>query len=110
MFKTVSLTLAAIAASATIASAANINDLSNFSMEQDRGNQVELGLVRATGDGVVEVYTFHKGEIGQLLGSTNVHEGANLDVDVEIPRTGVDAIAILKVNGQTVDTQEIDFN
>ena len=109
MFKTVTLAIAAIAASATIASA-NINDLSNFSMEQDRGSQVELGLVRAASDGVVEVYTFHKGEIGALLGSTNVRAGANVDVDVNIPRTGVDAIAILKVNGQTVDTQEIDFN
>ena len=109
MFKTATLALAAIAASATIASA-SINDLSNFSMEQDRGNQVELGLVRATSDGVVEVYTFHKGEVGALLGSTDVHAGANTDVDVQIPRTGVDAIAILKVNGQTVDTQEIDFN
>ncbi|AKS45070.1 hypothetical protein SAMN05444287_0158 [Octadecabacter temperatus] len=109
MFKTATLAIAAIAASATIASA-NINDLSNFAMEQDRGNQVELGLVRATGDGVVEVYTYHKDEIGTLLGSTNVHAGANTNVDVQIPRTGVDAIAILKVNGQTVDTQEIDFN
>ena len=108
MFKSATLALAAIAASATIASA-SINDLSNFSMEQDRGNQVELGLVRATGDGVVEVYTFHKGEIGALLGSTNVHEGANLDVDVTIPHPTVDAIAILKVDGQVVDTQEIDF-
>ena len=109
MFKTVSLAIAAIAASATIASA-NINDTSNFVMEQDHENQVELGLVRANGDGVVEVYTFHKGEIGALLGSTDVHAGANLDVDVNILRSDVDAIAILKVNGQTVDTQEIDFN
>ena len=109
MFKTVTLALAAIAASSSIASA-DLNDISNFSMEQDRGGQVELGLVRAYGDGVVEVYTFHKGEIGTLLGSTDVHAGANFDVDVNIPRTGVDAIAILKVNGQAVDTQEIDFN
>lgn len=108
MFKSATLALAAIAASASIASA-DINDLSNFAMEQDSAGRVELGLVRATGDGVVEVYTFHGGEIGALLGSEMVHAGANRDVDVNIRRTGLNAIALLKVGGQIVDTQEIDF-
>ena len=66
--------------------------------------------MRAAGDGVVEVYTFHKGEIGTLLGSEAVMAGANLNVDVDILRPAVDAIAVLKVDGQIVDTQEIDFN
>ena len=39
-----------------------------------------------------------------------VKAGANLDVEVNILRQGVDAIAFLKVGGQVVDTQEIDFN
>ena len=109
MFKTTTLALAAIAASASIASA-DINDISNFVMEQDRSSQVELGTVRATDNGVVEIYSFHKGEVGDLLGSEMVHAGANLQVDVDIARPATDAIAILKVGGQTVDTQEIDFN
>ena len=108
MLKTATLALAAIAASATIASAGN--QISNFVSEQDRSGQVELGTVSATGNGVVEVYTFHKGEIGALLGSEAVMAGANLEVDVDIAFPNTDAIAILKVDGEIVDTQEIDFN
>ena len=103
IFKTATLAFAAIAS-------ADTNNISNFVMEQDRGGQVELGTVTATGDGVVEVYTFHKGVVGALIGSEMVKAGANLDVDVNILRQGVDAIAFLKVGGQVVDTQEIDFN
>ncbi|AGI67492.1 hypothetical protein OAN307_c18360 [Octadecabacter antarcticus 307] len=109
MFKTVTLAFATIAASASIASA-SIDNISNFVMKQDRGGQVELGTVTATGDGVVEVYSFHKGVVGALVGSEMVKAGANLDVDVNIPRQETDAIVLLKVNGQVVDTQEIDFN
>ena len=109
MFKTATLAFAAIAASASIASA-SIDNISNFVMEQDRGGQVELGIVTATGDGVVEVYSFHKGVVGALIGSEMVKAGANLDVDVNIPRQETDAIVFLKVNGQVVDTQEINFN
>ena len=108
MFKTVSLALAAVAASATIASADSY--ISNFVEEQSRDSQVELGTVRAAADGVVEIYTYHGGELGALLGSEAVMAGANADVNVDIPRSNLDAIAVLKVNGQIVDTQEIEFN
>ena len=109
MFKTATFAIAAIVASASIASA-DISNISNFVMEQDRGGQVELGTVTAAGDGVVEVYSFHKGVVGALIGSKAVKAGANLDVDVNIPHPETDAVAFLKVNGQVVDTQEIDFN
>lgn len=108
MFKTLTIAAATLAASATFASADSY--ISNFVMEQDRGSQIELGTVRAAGNGVVEIYSFHKGKVGALLGSEAVMAGANLDVDVDIRRPGTDAIAFLKVNGQIVDTQEIDFN
>lgn len=108
MFKTATIAFAVFAASASVASADSY--ISNFVMEQDRGSQVELGTVRAAGNGVVEVYSFHKGEIGTILGSEAIMAGANLDVDVDILRPATDAIAILKVDGQIVDTQEIDFN
>ena len=108
MFKTVSLALAAVAASATIASADSY--ISNFVEQQTRDSQIELGTVRAAGDGVVEVYSFHKGEIGNLLGAEAVMAGANFDVDVDVRRPTTDAIAVLKVDGQIVDTQEIEFN
>ena len=108
MFKTLAITAAALAASATIASADSY--ISNFSMEQANDTQVELGTVRAEGNGVVEIYAFHGGEVGALLGSEAVLAGANQDVNVDILRSGTDAIAFLKVDGQVVDTQEIDFN
>ena len=110
MFNSITLATAAIVASASIASADTPNNISNFVMEQNRGGQVELGTVTAAGDGVVEIFNFHKGVVGALLGSKAVKAGANLDVDVNIPRPETDAVAFLKVDGQVVDTQEIDFN
>lgn len=109
MFKTLSLSLAALTASATFA-AADVSYLSNFIKEQNRDNQIELGTVRAASDGVVEVFSFHKGEVGHLLGSEAVMAGANFDVDVDVRRPLTNAIAFLKVDGLVVDTQEIDFN
>jgi len=108
MFKTTTIALAALVASATFASADSY--ISNFVMEQDRNGQIELGTVRAAGNGVVEVFAFHRGEIGALLGSEAIKAGANVDVDVDILSPATNAIAVLKVNGQIVDTQEIDFN
>jgi hypothetical protein len=111
MFKTATLALAAIVASATIASAETTSNISNFVMEQDgSGDRVELGTVTASGDGVVEVYTFHKAEVGALVGSKMVKAGSNLDVDINFNRINTDAIAVLKVGGVIVDTQEISFD
>ena len=98
MFKIATLTFAAIAGSASIASASIVN-IPNFVMMQDRSGQVELGTVTTTADRVVEVYSFHKGLVG-----------ANIHVDGNIPRQETDAVKFLKVNGQVVDTQEIDSN
>ena len=103
MFNSITLATAAIAASTTIAFA-DTSNISDFVMEQDRGGQVELGTVTAFGDGVVKVFEFHKDEVGALIGSEMIHAGANLDVDVNIPRQNVDAIAFLKVSGQVVNT------
>lgn len=108
MFKTVSLTLAAIVASATIASA-DANYINTLAQVQDSESRIELGLVRAEADGVVEIHSYHGGSVGKLLGSTDVHAGTNINVDVNSLVNGTDAIAILKVNGQIVDTQEIEF-
>lgn len=110
MFKTVSLALAAIAASATIASA-DVNYINSFVAAQDSQTHIELGLVRAEAAGVVEIYDFQTGEAGELLGSTNVHAGVNPNVNLNIGITGggTDALAVLKVGGQIVDTQKIDF-
>ncbi|MGJ8624924.1 MAG: hypothetical protein ACSHW1_19450 [Yoonia sp.] len=109
MFKTATLAIIAIAASATIASA-DSNYINSLAKEQASKTNIELGLVRSNAAGVVEIYSFHRGEVGKLLGSTDVHAGANPDVDVNIRRATTNAIAVLKVGGQIVETQEIDFN
>ncbi len=109
--KIVTLTLAAFAASVTIASAETTNNISNLIQEQHRGGQgghVAFDAVTAVGDGSLEIYDFHLGEIGRKLGSTDVSTGANSHVHVNIlNHHRRDIIALLKVNGQVVDTQEL---
>jgi hypothetical protein len=39
-----------------------------------------------------------------------VKAGANANVRVPLLQQNLDAIAVLTVNGQVVDTQELDFN
>ena len=70
---------------------------------------LELGLITSDGDGVVEVYDYHTGMVGALLGVEDVHFGANTDVRVHtgIPVTR-DVIAVVKVNGQIVAEKEFD--
>ncbi|MEL6958137.1 MAG: hypothetical protein AAGL89_04180 [Pseudomonadota bacterium] len=108
MFKTSLIAAAAVATSFSAASADSY--ISNFVVEQDRDSLIELGTVRAAGEGVVEIYNYHGGELGALLGTEAVTAGANLDVDVNVVRPTTDAIAVLKVGGEIVDTQEIEFN
>lgn len=109
MFKTLTAAAAIIAASATIASA-DFNNLSSFAEEQVHDTRVELGNVRAESAGVVEIYSYHGGELGALLGSEAVAAGVNFDVEFGIDRAiQTDALAVLKVNGQIVDTQELEF-
>lgn len=106
MMKTLALAAAASVALASTASA-------NFSFnEMDiSGSTAELGQVTANGAGVVEIFEFHGGEKGDLLGSTNLAAGANYDVRVKLGQRPInDVIAVLSVDGQIVDTQEIDLD
>ena len=66
---------------------------------------VDLRTVTASGDGVVEIYSFG----GEFLGSTPVRAGANAGVRVNINRRPVgDLIAVLVVNGQVTAEQRLD--
>ncbi|MBU2991812.1 hypothetical protein Q4555_13995 [Octadecabacter sp. 1_MG-2023] len=109
MFKSVSLALAAIAASATIASADG-NYLTNFAPSTDRDTEIQLGLVVAEAPGVVEIYSYTNGQTGALLGTEAVHAGGNADVEVEVTPAYGDAIALLKVGGQVVDSEVLNFD
>lgn len=64
---------------------------------------LDLGTITAEGEGVVEIYDFRLGKQGDLLGTTNVNQGANSDVRLNIgmPPMG-DILAVLNVNGEVV--------
>ncbi len=108
MSRIIASALAAVALTATAASA---NSYFDFTSErQDRGSVVELNTVTADGNGVVEIYDFQGGEVGDLLGTKTVTAGANSNVRVNIGAPSqTDAIALLKIDGEVVATQEIDF-
>jgi hypothetical protein len=109
MFKSITLAAVVIAASASIASASS-NYISTFAPSQERTTEVELGLVVAAANGVVEIRDYRNGQIGKLLGSETVKAGGNPNVDVEITPSFGNAIAILKVGDNVVDTQALNFS
>lgn len=104
-FKTIIL---AAAATVALASTASANAFSFNEMEL-RGSTAELGQVTAQGNGVVSLYDFHRGVQGELLGTEEISAGANYDVRVPLgSRPTNDVVAVLTVDGQIVDTLEID--
>ena len=110
MFKSITLAAVVIAASASIASANSGSYLSTFAPSQERMTQVELGLVVAEANGTVEIRDYRNGQTGKLLGTEAVHAGGNPFVEVEITPSFGDAVAILKVGGNIVDTQVLNFD
>lgn len=107
MFKTV--TLAAIVASAATVASADASYILDLNTNREAASSVNLETIRATSDGVVEIYDYHGGEQGELLGTKNVFAGANSDVRVQIgAASNDDLLAVLKINGQVADTFHID--
>ncbi|MFO8127301.1 hypothetical protein [Yoonia sp.] len=106
--KSIALVAATIAATASVASA---NNYFEFGERLNSSSVLDLGLVRAEGAGVVEIYDFSRGEVGQLLGTKRVNAGANTDVRVNVGiRPTQDVIALLKVDGQTVAERDYDIS
>ena len=104
------LTAAAVIAAST-ATIASANSYLGVVSRLDTANTLDLGTVRAAADGVVEIYDYRGGQQRELLGDTMVNAGANQDVRISVavaPR--FDVLALLKVNGQVVDSQVIDIN
>lgn len=103
-----------ILAAATVAmtaSAASAESFFSFGDTLPDRSVVELGNVKAAGDGVVEIYNFAGGQQGALLGMTDVHAGANKNVRVQIGSHYLnDVIAVLKVDGQVVASQDYDID
>ncbi len=106
--KSIAFVAATLAATASVASADNYFE---FNKRLDSSSVLDLGLVRAEGAGIVEIYDFSRGEIGQLLGTKAVNAGANSDVRVNVgKRPTQDVIALLKVDGQTVAERDYDID
>ena len=102
-----------IGAAVTFASGAqaDFNNAFTYGKRLERSSVLNLGTVRAAGDGVVEIYSYHRAEQGLLLGSTDVHGGANRRVRVYVHRRPItDVLAVLKVDGQVVATKEYDVD
>ena len=104
-----SLALAA-AAVATTATAASADSFFGFKGVVDAESALEIGLVRAESDGIVEIYDYRLGELGALLGTETVNAGANSDVRVGVGVAPIgDVIALLKVDGEVVAQQRYDI-
>jgi hypothetical protein len=99
----------AFALAVTAASVATADTYFETGKTLDAGGLLELGLVTSEGDGVIEVYDYHTGTVGRLLGTEDVHSGANTDVRVH---TGLpvknDVLVVVKVDGQVVAEKEFD--
>ncbi len=102
-------TFFAAAAAALIATSAS----ANFSLnEMDiSGSTAELGQISVERDATVSIYSNNTGVQGALLGEVDLSAGANWDVRVPLGKRPItDVVAVLTVDGQVIDTQEIDLD
>lgn len=105
--KTFAIAATLAAATATTASA----NAFSFGETLEDAAVVELGLVTADAAGVVEIYNYAGGKQGALLGSEDVHAGANQNVRVDIGSQYLnDVIAVLRIDGDVVATKDYDID
>ena len=101
------LAVAAIAGTATIASAENSFALAET---QPRSTMVHFNMVNTDAPGVVNIYDYHGHAVGALLGSKSLKAGVNSDLRIRInPPASNDALAVLMVNGTDVASQIVEF-
>ena len=104
-------TIIAASAIAMTAGAAAADNSFGFGDRLDNASTLELGTVRAASAGVVGIYGGRDGSLGALLGTEQVMAGANTDVRVNVGHgPDADVIAVLKINGQIVATQDYDID
>lgn len=102
--------LTLLGAATVLGTSASANNSLALNGVQDSRTQVALDLVSTDAPGVVEVYDVRSGEPGVLLGSEAVKAGPNSDVRISlVPPALQDAIAVLRVGGEVVATQELQF-
>ena len=107
MIKTFVLAAATVAATASVASANNAFPIGETFEQTD---VLELSTVRAEGAGTVEIYDFHNGVRGALLGSAEVRAGVNTNVKIDLGLgANKDIVAVLNVAGQEVLQKDYDI-
>jgi hypothetical protein len=107
MTKTIAIALAAVIGTASLATADSYLAIDNSAEAQ---SFLTLDNVTSDGVGTVEIFDYHNGEIGDLLGTEDVALGANRDVRINFGKTPTrDVIAVLTVNGQVVEQEEIEL-
>jgi len=98
---TIKTFLFAAFAAAIVATAGSATTYFEQGRTLEKGDVLELGLITADKAGVVEIYDYHTGQAGKLVGTQRLSAGANPNVRV---RTGLpqrrDVIALVKVNGR----------
>ncbi len=102
------LSLAALAASAPLASAETY--FTGLSEVQKHDGIIELGTISSDKGGMVQIYAYQRGDKGPLLGWEPLHAGANSDVKVSVPLSSsayTTALAEIVVDGQVVTSQRI---
>jgi hypothetical protein len=65
------------------------------------GDQIDVGMVRSEQGGTLEIYSFHCGSKGELLGTEDLLPGVNSDVRVDVG-IGVpgEILAVINKDGQ----------
>jgi hypothetical protein len=103
----------AIATAALVSTASVASATSYFELPRTQGvtSTVELGLVRAEGQGVVEIYDILDTDFAAPIGVQAVNLGANDDVRIN---TGApvrrDVVAVLRVDDEIVATERFRVN
>ncbi|SDE17909.1 hypothetical protein [Limimaricola pyoseonensis] len=89
-------------------------DTNGFALQRhaDKSTYLTIDLVRADGDGIVEIVDATAHGLGPVIGSVAVREGANNDLRVQLERQPVRFMtAVLRdASGEIVATQRIDTN
>ncbi|WP_066701622.1 hypothetical protein [Celeribacter ethanolicus] len=102
------LTAAALLAVATSGTAFAANMDYNYIVPgeiQSLNSVINLELVRASEAGTVSIYDYSNGTQGALLGTAEVHAGANTNVKVELtPNVAQKALVVLSEEGAPVAT------
>lgn len=99
----------AAAAAAVTATAGAADTYFEQGRTLESGDVLELGLITADSAAVLEIYDYHTGAQGKLVGSERLSAGANTDVRVNtgLPQNK-DVIALVKIDGQVVATKKFD--